>query len=153
MKAGDEEELTLSAEARRGEKRELTATSIVLGVLLAIVFGAANAYLGLRVGLTVSASIPAAVVSMGVMRFLLRRDSMLENNMVQTIGSAGESLAAGAIFTMPALYLWADEGLCAPPGFWPLTAIALAGGAERDALDCDSAERIADGGDGKQAEH
>ena len=129
MKAGDEEELTLSAEARRGEKRELTATSIVLGVLLAIVFGAANAYLGLRVGLTVSASIPAAVVSMGVMRFLLKRDSMLENNMVQTIGSAGESLAAGAIFTMPALYLWADEGLCAPPGFWPLTAIALAGGA------------------------
>ena len=110
------------------EKRELTCTSIILGCLLAVVFGAANAYLGLRVGLTVSASIPAAVVSMGVMRFLLRRDSMLENNMAQTIGSAGESLASGAIFTMPALYLWADEGLCAPPGFLSLTVIALAGG-------------------------
>ena len=110
------------------EKRELTCTSVILGCLLAVVFGAANAYLGLRVGLTVSASIPAAVVSMGVMRFLLRRDSMLENNMAQTIGSAGESLASGAIFTMPALYLWADEGLCAPPGFLSLTVIALAGG-------------------------
>ncbi len=108
--------------------RELTVTSVVLGVLLAVVFGAANAYLGLRVGLTVSASIPAAVVSMGVLRFVLRRDSVLENNMVQTIGSAGESLAAGAIFTMPALYLWADEGVCAPPGFLSLTVIALAGG-------------------------
>ena len=110
------------------EKRELTCTSIIFGILLAVVFGAANAYLGLRVGLTVSASVPAAVISMGVMRFLLRRDSILENNMVQTIGSAGESLASGAIFTMPALYLWADEGVCAPPGFLPLTVIALAGG-------------------------
>jgi len=96
--------------------------------LLSVVFGAANAYLGLRVGLTVSASIPAAVVSMGVMRFILKRDSPLENNMVQTIGSAGESLAAGAIFTMPALYLWSDAGVTAPPGFWSLTVIALAGG-------------------------
>ena len=110
------------------KKRELTVTAIVLGIVLSVVFGAANAYLGLRVGLTVSASIPAAVVSMGVLRFLLKRDSMLENNMVQTIGSAGESLAAGAIFTLPALYLWADEGICAPPGFLPLTVIALAGG-------------------------
>ena len=108
--------------------RELTGVSIVLGVVLAVVFGAANAYLGLRVGLTVSASIPAAVVSMGVLRFVLRRDSRLENNMVQTIGSAGESLAAGAIFTMPALYLWAEEGVAAPPGFFSLTVIALAGG-------------------------
>lgn len=110
------------------DSRELTFTSVVLGVILAVVFGAANAYLGLRVGLTVSASIPAAVVSMGVMRFMLRRDSVLENNMVQTIGSAGESLAAGAVFTMPALYLWADEGVCAPPGVLSLTVIALAGG-------------------------
>ena len=108
--------------------RELTWTSLLLGVILSVVFGAANAYLGLRVGLTVSASIPAAVVSMGVMRFLLKRDSPLENNMVQTIGSAGESLAAGVIFTMPALYLWADAGLIAPPGFWSLTVVALAGG-------------------------
>ena len=110
------------------DRREFTFLSIVLGVLLAVVFGAANAYLGLRIGLTVSASVPAAVISMGVLRILLRRDSILENNMVQTIGSAGESLAAGAIFTLPALYLWAQEGLCAPPGMLQLTAIALAGG-------------------------
>ena len=74
---------------------ELTVTSIVIGILMAILFGAANAYLGLRVGMTVSASIPAAVISMGVIRFILRKDSILENNMVQTIGSAGESVAAG----------------------------------------------------------
>ena len=90
---------------------ELTVTSVVTGILLAVVFGAANAYLGLRVGMTVSASIPAAVVSMGVLRILLRRKSVLESNMVQTIGSAGESLAAGAIFTMPVFFLWAKENL------------------------------------------
>ena len=82
---------------------EFTPTALILGIILAVVFGAANAYLGLRVGMTVSASIPAAVISMGVIRFILKKDSILENNMVQTIGSAGESLAAGAIFTLPAL--------------------------------------------------
>ena len=113
-----------------GKKREITVTSVVLGVLLAVVFGAANAYLGLRVGLTVSASVPAAVISMGVMRFMLRRDSILENNMVQTIGSAGESLAAGAIFTMPALFLWAQERPAefSAPSLVSITVIALAGG-------------------------
>ena len=80
---------------------ELTVTSVIIGILLAVLFGGANAYLGLRVGMTVSASIPAAVISMGIIRFILRRDSILENNMVQTIGSAGESVAAGAIFTIP----------------------------------------------------
>ena len=80
---------------------EMTGVSIILGILLAVLFGAANAYLGLRVGMTVSASIPAAVISMGVIRVILKRDSILENNMVQTIGSAGESVAAGAIFTLP----------------------------------------------------
>ena len=84
---------------------EFTPTALILGIILAVVFGAANAYLGLRVGMTVSASIPAAVISMGVIRFILKKDSILENNMVQTIGSAGESLAAGAIFTLPALYM------------------------------------------------
>ena len=88
---------------------ELTITSIIVGALLAVLFGGANAYLGLRVGMTVSASIPAAVISMGIIRVFLRRDSILENNMVQTIGSAGESVAAGAIFTMPALFMWAIE--------------------------------------------
>ena len=72
---------------------------------MAVVFGAANAYLGLRVGMTVSASIPAAVLSMGIIRVILRRDSILENNMVQTIGSAGESVAAGAIFTLACIIL------------------------------------------------
>lgn len=112
------------------EKKELTLTALVLGVLLSVVFGAANAYLGLRVGLTVSASVPAAVISMGVLRFVLRRDSILENNMVQTIGSAGESLAAGAIFTLPALYLWAEERPVefAVPEMLSVTVIALAGG-------------------------
>lgn len=89
---------------------EFTITSVVTGVLLAVVFGAANAYLGLRVGMTVSASIPAAVVSMGVLRILLKRKSILESNMVQTIGSAGESLAAGAIFTMPAFFCGKRRG-------------------------------------------
>ena len=91
-------------------------------------FGAANAYLGLRVGMTVSASIPAAVISMGVIRVIMKRNSILESNMVQTIGSAGESLAAGAIFTMPALFLWAEEGLCDMPSLVEITLIALCGG-------------------------
>ncbi|MBD5444021.1 MAG: oligopeptide transporter, OPT family [Lachnospiraceae bacterium] len=107
---------------------EFTVTSIIMGVILAIVFGAANAYLGLRVGMTVSASIPAAVISMGVIRVIMKKNSILESNMVQTIGSAGESLAAGAIFTMPALFLWAEEGLCDMPSLVEITLIALCGG-------------------------
>ena len=107
---------------------ELTVTSVIMGCILAVIFGAANAYLGLRVGMTVSASIPAAVISMGVIRVILRRNSILESNMVQTIGSAGESLAAGAIFTMPALFLWAEEGLADKPGIVEITLIALCGG-------------------------
>ncbi len=107
---------------------ELTVTSIVMGIILAVVFGAANAYLGLRVGMTVSASIPAAVISMGVIRILMRRNSILESNIVQTIGSAGESLAAGAIFTLPALFLWAAEGKTDKPGILEITLIALIGG-------------------------
>ncbi|MDO5047576.1 MAG: oligopeptide transporter, OPT family [Anaerococcus sp.] len=93
----------------KGDLREFTPLAIILGILLAILFGAANAYLGLRVGLTISASIPAAVISMGIVRIVLKRDSILENNIVQTIGSAGESLAAGAIFTLPAAFLWESE--------------------------------------------
>ena len=107
---------------------EFTVTSVLIGCLLAIVFGAANAYLGLLVGMTVSASIPAAVLSMGIIRFILRRDSILENNMVQTIGSAGESLAAGAIFTLPALFLWAEEGKIEFPSILTIFLIALFGG-------------------------
>ena len=107
---------------------EFTVTSVVMGVILAVIFGAANAYLGLRVGMTVSASIPAAVISMGVIRVLLKKDSVLESNMVQTIGSAGESLAAGAIFTLPVLFLWAKDGMTETPSLIAITLIALFGG-------------------------
>jgi len=107
---------------------EFTVVSVLLGSILAIVFGGANAYLGLRVGMTVSASIPAAVLSMGIIRFILKRDSILENNMVQTIGSAGESVAAGAIFTLPALFMWANEGVCDAPSLVEIGLIALVGG-------------------------
>lgn len=112
---------------------EFTPSSIIIGVLLAIVFGAANAYLGLRVGMTVSASIPAAVIGMGVYKLIGRfstkkDDTILESNMVQTIGSAGESLAAGAIFTMPALFLWAAEGKAQMPGIVEIALIAMIGG-------------------------
>ena len=107
---------------------EMTPTSVIMGLLLAVIFGAANAYLGLRVGMTVSASIPAAVISMAVIRVIMKKDSILESNMVQTIGSAGESLAAGAIFTMPALFLWAREGVMDTPSLFTITVIALFGG-------------------------
>lgn len=107
---------------------EITVTSIIIGVILAVVFGAANAYLGLRVGMTVSASIPAAVIAMGVIRIIMRKNSILESNLVQTIGSAGESLAAGAIFTLPALFIWASEGKMDKPSVVEITLIALIGG-------------------------
>ena len=107
---------------------EFTATSIIMGILLAVVFGAANAYLGLRVGMTVSASIPAAVISMGVIRLIMKKDSILENNMVQTIGSAGESLAAGAIFTLPAVFMWVAEGTGTAPNFLTIALVCISGG-------------------------
>lgn len=107
---------------------EFTVTSIVMGIFLAVIFGAANAYLGLRVGMTVSASIPAAVIAMGVIRVVMRKNSILESNIVQTVGSAGESLAAGAIFTLPALFLWAAEGKMDKPNIIEITLIALFGG-------------------------
>lgn len=101
---------------------ELTAKAILIGIVLGVLFGAANAYLGLRVGLTVSASIPAAVMSIAIFR-ALRTGTILETNIVQTIGSAGESLAAGVIFTLPALYIW---GLDAD--WYVLATVAFLGG-------------------------
>ena len=85
---------------------EFTPRAVVTGVLLGLVFGAANAYLGLRVGLTVSASIPAAVMTVAVFRLLGRGGTILEANLSQTIGSASTSLASGTIFTIPALFMW-----------------------------------------------
>jgi putative OPT family oligopeptide transporter len=83
---------------------EITIKGVILGVLLAVILAAANAYLGLFAGMTVSATIPAAVISMGVLRFF-KRNNILENNIVQTCASAGEAIAAGCIFTLPALIL------------------------------------------------
>ncbi len=107
---------------------ELTFTAIIVGILLSVIFGAANAYLGLKVGMTVSASIPAAVIAMGVIKVILRKNSPLETNMVQTIGSAGESLAAGAIFTLPVLFMWANQGKTELPTIVEITVISLIGG-------------------------
>ncbi len=105
--------------------REFTFRAVLLGLLLSVVLGAANTYLGLYAGLTVSASIPAAVISMFLLRKVLRSGSILENNIVQSMASAGESLAAGVIFTVPALIIsenWHDFE------FWPTTLVAFSGG-------------------------
>ena len=109
--------------------QEFTITSVILGGILSVVFGAANAYLGLRVGMTVAASIPAAVLSMGIIRMILKKDSILENNMVQTIGSAGESVATGAIFTLPAMFMLMQEWGLPWPSLLEIALIAFCGGA------------------------
>lgn len=105
--------------------REATPLAIGLGLALALVMSVANLYLGLYAGMTVSASIPAAVISMGLLQGVLRRGTLLENNLVQTMASAGESLAAGIIFTMPALVL---TGVWTGFDFWPTTLVAMTGG-------------------------
>lgn len=105
--------------------RELTVRSLVLGGVLSALMCAANTYLGLKVGMTVCASIPAAVVSMALLRGLFRTGTIKENNIVQTVASAGESLAAGVIFTIPALIMmgyWKDAG------YWTTSLVALLGG-------------------------
>jgi putative OPT family oligopeptide transporter len=102
---------------------EFTLRAGLLGVVLGIVFAAANAYLGLKVGMTVTASIPVSVISMAILRGLLKNGTILENNMVQTIGSSGESLAAGIIFTVPALIM-----MGVAPGLGTMFMIAGLGG-------------------------
>ena len=104
--------------------RELTARAIALGIALALLLGAANAYLGLYAGLTVSASIPAAVISMAILR-VLGGATILENNVVQTIASAGEAVAAGSIFTFPALIILGHHG---PLPYLEVTGLSAAGG-------------------------
>ena len=103
---------------------EITLKALVLGVVLAVLLGAANIYLGLKAGLTVAASIPAAVMSLAVLRLFQKRN-ILENNMVQTIASAGTSVASGAIFTIPALILL---GYWDRLHYWETTAIVIVGG-------------------------
>ena len=102
---------------------EFTLKAVAAGVLLGIVFGAANAYLGLRVGMTVSASIPAAVMTVALFKLLRARGTLLEANLSQTIGSASTSLASGTIFTIPALFLW---GMAPPYG--QVVALCFLGG-------------------------
>ncbi len=114
-----------SSPSQRSRRTDITLPALLLGVVLSVVMGAANVYLGLRAGMTVSASIPAAVISMGILRGLLRRSSLQESNLVQTSASAGESLAAGIIFTMPALLL---TGAWKHFDFWMTSLIALSGG-------------------------
>lgn len=82
---------------------EFTVRAMLMGTVIGIIFGAANSFLGLKTGLTVSASIPAAVMSMAILRGVFKTGTILENNIVQTLGSTGEALAAGVIFTIPAL--------------------------------------------------
>lgn len=108
---------------------EVTLKAIVLGSILSVVFGIANAYLGLKVGMTVSASIPAAVISMALLRSIFKKVSVLENNIVQTIGSAGESLAAGIIFTVPAFFIWNAQGFEYKITQWQIIGLSLLGGS------------------------
>jgi len=103
---------------------EITVKAVFLSILLAAVLAAANAYLGLFAGMTVSASIPAAVASMAILR-LFRRSNILENNIVQTAASSGEALAAGVIFTIPALVI---VGYWSEFHYWQTTVIAAVGG-------------------------
>ena len=119
--------LSQSVEKRTNMKNEITLKAIILGILLSMLMAGANAYLGLFAGMTVSASIPAAVISMGVLS-LFRKSNILENNIVQTAASAGESLAAGVIFTIPALILMNYWGEFSFDQYWTITSIAATGG-------------------------
>lgn len=90
-------------------QKEFSWRAIILGIILSVFFAIGNAYLGLKVGMTISASIPAAVMSMAILRAFFRNVSILENNIVQTVAAVGEGLAAGVIFTIPALFILGDK--------------------------------------------
>ncbi len=117
---GDQYEPYVAAETRL---LEFSWRAVLLGALFGIVFGAANAYLGLRVGLTVSTSIPIAVMTVAVFRAFVRGGTILEHNISQTVGSASSSQASGLIFTIPALFMWGFS-----PSVLKLLVVALAGG-------------------------
>src|SRR5581483_4418837 len=108
------------------EMREFTFRAVLLGMLMTGILGAANAYLGLRAGMTIAATYPAAVIGMAVLRIF--RGSILEENIARTAGSIGESVAAGAVFTIPAFVLshaWMDFS----PGtaYWKSTSLMVVG--------------------------
>ncbi len=106
---------------------EFTLRAVLLGLIMTVILGAANAYLGLRAGMTIAATYPAAVISMAVLR--IWRGSILEENMARTVGSIGESVAAGAIFTIPAFVIsgaWKNFG--PEVAYWKSTALMLVGG-------------------------
>src|SRR6476659_1922224 len=114
------------------EPPEMTPKAVILGLLLALVFGAANAYLGMRAGQTVAATLPAAVIAMALFRIPALRGGILEQNIARTAASVGEALVAGAIFTIPAcvmvgaggIPLWTDLR----SHYWDATLILLCGG-------------------------
>ena len=108
--------------------RDFNPKTVILGVMLGAIFGSANAYLGLRVGLTISTAIPLAVVSVAILRMLapiLGKSTILECNISQTAGSASSSLASGIIFTIPALFIW---GKSVEPSLLQMTLLAMCGG-------------------------
>lgn len=103
--------------------RELSLRALLLGVGFGLLFAIANAYLALKIGQTVSASIPAAILSMAILRVFFRNATILENNIVQTIATVGEALAAGVIFTIPALFLLGET-----PSIWTIFLLSSLGG-------------------------
>src|SRR5579863_8433040 len=108
------------------EMREFTLRAILLGLFMTVILGAANAYLGLRAGITIAATYPAAVIGMAVLRTWKR--SLLEENIARTAGSIGESVAAGAIFTLPAFLIAGAWPSFAPKdAYWKSTALMMVG--------------------------
>jgi putative OPT family oligopeptide transporter len=101
---------------------EITVASIIIGSLFTILFGAANTYLGLKVGLTISASIPGAILATGILKGIFRRNNILEANLIQSIGAMGESIAGGLIYTLPAIIIWGME-----LNLMTITVVALLG--------------------------
>lgn len=102
---------------------ELTAISIVIGCLFAAVFAAANTYLALKVGMTIAAGIPAAILGTGLLKFLFRRNNILEANMISAVAAMGESLAGGIVFTLPAIIIWGMD-----LSFTTIVVVTLLGG-------------------------
>jgi len=108
--------------------KELTLRSVLLGIILGVVLSAANAYLGLKAGMTVAASIPAAVISMVVLTKILKNGTILENNMVQTMASVAQAVAAGVIFTIPSFFILKSSNIISfVPSYWDIFIMTFIG--------------------------